>query len=181
MVLASCAAGSGLEPYEVRPVKPNDRLSGLRVLIVEDCVELASLFAWILRGAGAVVTVAHDRRHGLMALFASPPDILLCDLDLPEGSGLAIVRALRLDEEHSGRYLPAAAVTSLGGEEVERECLEAGFDEYILKPVEPTPLVELVERLGSHRRALEGTSLGARVRNMVDALDNAGASTTRST
>ena len=158
-------------------MKISTRLTGIHVLIVDDAIDLASLFAWILRGAGARVSEAHDLSEGLASVFGGKPDVLLCDLELGGESGFALMEAVRVSEREGERHLPAAAITSVGTDQVRDECVAIGFDEFVLKPIEPQPLIDLVVRLRhlnyrpgfpnptvlARRQMLRGTSLGARL------------------
>jgi CheY-like chemotaxis protein len=126
---------------------------GVRVLIAEDSHDLGPLFARILEKRGAEVEVADSMRGALHALFANREfDVFLCDLALQEGDGITLVRTLRTAEEASGRHLPAAAVTGLNSARAHIEAVDAGFDEYVAKPVSAESLVELVARLFARKR-----------------------------
>ena len=65
--------------------------------------------------------------------------------------GIDFTKAYRAREE-SGRYLPIVALTANAAEEARAECLRAGMDEFVTKPVDPTILQQLILRYGVHCR-----------------------------
>src|SRR5215471_4560827 len=76
-------------------MSPTEQPSTLRVLLVEDYPDLAEVMAEFLRAEGLDVTTAQSGREALEAAAASRPQLLLCDLNLPDMSGLDVVRGLR--------------------------------------------------------------------------------------
>jgi CheY-like chemotaxis protein len=81
----------------------------------------------------------------------SQPDVVLCDLGLPDGvSGFDVARDLRADPET--RTLPVVALTGYGRSEDKQAGMEAGFDAHLTKPVEADTLDRLLARLERSRR-----------------------------
>lgn len=134
----------------VTTLQGNHELSGVRVLIAEDCSALSWLFAEILTQRGASVTLASTMRSALHDLFSTHDfDAFLCDIALEDGDGLTLLRTLRVAEEATGQHLPSAAVTGLASVKNHLDAVRAGFDEYIAKPIMPEELVSLVKRLSA--------------------------------
>ena len=119
----------------------------LRVLVVDDHEDGAEMLAVALRLDGHDVAVAHDGPTALERCHDCPPELVLLDLHLGGGlDGCEVARRLR----HRG--LAAAclvAVTGLGTAEHRRRAAEAGFDMFLLKPVDPAELRELALAVGS--------------------------------
>jgi DNA-binding response OmpR family regulator len=117
----------------------------MRLLIVEDNVELAELLAKGLQLAGydtdVLTTVAEARAALLTTSYAA----LILDLGLPDGEGLAILRELR----HLNDPLPVLVLTARGGLEDRILGLRSGADDYLVKPF---ALEELVARLEAQLR-----------------------------
>jgi CheY-like chemotaxis protein len=119
----------------------------LRVLVVDDHQDGAESLAMGLRLEGHDVQVAHDGETALAACRRHEPQMVLLDLALAGGmDGYEVARRLR-------RIPPLAracvvAVTGLGTSEDRRRAHEAGFDFYLLKPVDPRELHELARAVG---------------------------------
>jgi two-component system OmpR family response regulator len=116
----------------------------LRILIVEDHLDTARATAKLLRYQGHEVQVATDGQGALASAAASPPDVALLDLDLPEMSGWEVARRLR--DQAVGRRPLLVAISGLGDSEYRRLTHEAGIDLHLLKPADPQMLFALLER-----------------------------------
>jgi two-component system alkaline phosphatase synthesis response regulator PhoP len=94
---------------------------------------------------GFDVLVASDGRAGLETALRERPDVIVSDVNMPGMDGLAMVRALR--EDPRTRDVRVLMLTSESSVESEASGLEAGADDYILKPVEPKRLAARVKAL----------------------------------
>jgi PAS domain S-box-containing protein len=122
-------------------------LAGVSVLVVDDDRDARELIARILGDCQASVRIAASAREAFAALRATPPDLLISDLGMPEVDGFELlgwVRALRREE---GGQLPAVALTAFARSEDRLRALEAGFSAHISKPVEPSELIATVAAL----------------------------------
>ena len=102
----------------------------MKLLLVEDDAETA---AYVLRGlseAGHTVDHAPAGREGLNLAISEPYDVIILDRMLPQVDGLAILRTMRA----SGVSTPVLLLTAIGGIEDRVEGLEAGGDDYLVKP-----------------------------------------------
>ncbi|MEW6499004.1 MAG: response regulator, partial [Cyanobacteriota bacterium] len=122
-------------------------LGGLHVLIVDDEADVRELVAFILEQWGAEVTVATSASEALAALNQSLPNILLCDIGMPEVDGYMLMRQLRALPPERGGLIPAIALTAYAGESNQQQALAAGFQLHISKPVEPEELVRAIGHL----------------------------------
>jgi type IV pilus assembly protein PilB len=118
---------------------------GHRVLVVEDSPTVASVVTYFLQLEGFDVIVAADGRLGLEMALSEPPDVIVSDVDMPHMSGVEMVQALRADSRAKG--IRILMLTSDSSVEREAEGLEAGADDYIVKPVEPRRLAARVKAL----------------------------------
>jgi len=119
----------------------------LRVLVVEDNRDAAHMLAQFLRLSGYAVTVAYSSAEGLDAARKSPPDVVLCDIGLPDEDGYAFAEALRGNPQTAGARL--IAVTARSSEQDKRRSRDAGFQQHLVKPVKPESLLnELVGASG---------------------------------
>lgn len=114
-----------------------------RILIIEDNAPNLNLMSYLLTASGHSVEGCRDGQSGLDAMRRQPPDIVLCDIELPKLSGYQIAQAVRAD---AGLHaLPLVAVTALAMRGDRARGLAGGFDEYIEKPIEAETFVALVE------------------------------------
>jgi len=124
-------------------------LNGVRVLVIDDQEITRDLVAAIFRRTDAEVELAASVREGLKQFEATSPDVVVCDLAMPEEDGFAFVRALR-SQRHSSKVTPVIALTAFGRPEDRQQALAAGFDAYLKKPIDPEELVSTVRRLATH-------------------------------
>ena len=115
-----------------------------RVLLADDNADLRAYMTRLLRGRYDVEAVA-DGGAALEAARARPPDLVLADVMMPGLDGFALLRSLR--EDPSFRELPVILLSARAGEESRVEGLEAGADDYLVKPFSAR---ELLARVGSH-------------------------------
>jgi len=132
--------GSAAEPEPAPPAR-----RGRRILIVEDHRDAAESLQMLLELSGHEVETAPDGRSGLDAARRFQPDVVLCDVGLPNGmNGYDVARALRA--EPALRSCLLVALTGYGQAEDQRLAHEAGFDQHLTKPVD---LVVLERVLGA--------------------------------
>ena len=112
------------------------------ILVVEDEAPLAEVLRYNLEGEGFRVTVAPDGRTAMEKLEESPPDLVVLDWMLPEVSGLEICRTMRRRPEL--RDVPVIMLTAKGEEHDRVRGLDAGADDYVVKPFSPKELVARV-------------------------------------
>jgi signal transduction histidine kinase/HPt (histidine-containing phosphotransfer) domain-containing protein len=120
----------------------------LTVLLVEDNPVNRRLAEIVLTRRGHTVVAADTAPAALRALGERYFDLVLMDLQLPGMDGIAATRAIRASEASSGRHLPVLALTAHALPGVREQCLEAGMNGYLTKPLKPADLLEAVERLG---------------------------------
>jgi two-component system response regulator PhoP len=124
----------------------------MRVLVIEDDPDLRRQLIARLAEAGIDAQGSGDGREGLYLAQEYPHDAAVVDLGLPELSGLAIIRRLR----ETGSLLPILILTARDRWQDKVEGLEAGADDYLVKPFQPEELVARLRALV--RRAAGGAS-----------------------
>ena len=113
-----------------------------RVLIVEDEPPLVELLSYNLEKAGFQIHIARDGEEALLAVEERKPDLILLDWMLPYVSGIEICRRIRRNPET--RNVPIIILTARGEEDDRIRGLEAGADDYVVKPFSPSELVARV-------------------------------------
>ena len=140
----------GATPTATRPAERSDdgagRLpAGCRILVAEDNAVSRQLVATLLEARGASVTLAQDGREAWEHLLAGPFDLVLMDLHMPELDGTQVTAWLRALEA-GVRHTPIVALTADAFDDTRRYVLEAGLDDYLVKPVEEPALFAVVSR-----------------------------------
>jgi CheY-like chemotaxis protein len=114
----------------------------MRVLIVEDNRDGAASLQMLLTLLGYEARVAHSGTDGVRAAREWAPDVVLCDIGLPELDGFGVAEQLRGDPRTAGALL--VAVTGYGPHECPRSPAEAGFDHHLTKPLDLEHLQQLL-------------------------------------
>ena len=138
--------------------------AAFRVLIVDDDPDMAGVLARMLAQRGLRAEVAADGRAALDSIAASPPDLVLLDVQMPGPSGFDICR--RLKGQESTALLPVVLITALEDQDSRVRGIEAGADDFLSKPVRREELIARVNtlrRLHETRKELEGRRLAAEV------------------
>jgi PAS domain S-box-containing protein len=110
-----------------------------RLLIVEDNLDAAQTLADLLAMFGYQIELAHSGPDGLAAARRFRPQVVLCDIGLPDMDGYQVAEALRRDPITAGARL--IAVSGYGSDADEDRGYAAGFDAYLVKPVETPRLL----------------------------------------
>jgi CheY-like chemotaxis protein len=113
-----------------------------RVLVVDDLHDNADTLAMLLRLHGHEVQTAYDGEEAVNRAGEFRPDVILLDLGMPRMGGDVACRIIR--EQPWGKAIRIIAVTGWGQESDRRRTEEAGFDDHLVKPVDPNMLVALL-------------------------------------
>ncbi|BAU08574.1 response regulator [Fischerella sp. NIES-3754] len=128
-------------------------LSGLQVLVVDDDTDTREYLTTVLQESGAEVTAVDSVQSALLIIAKSLPDVLISDISMPEEDGYTLIRKIRNLQPEQGRDLPAIALTAYARPQDCQQALDAGFQMYVSKPVEPNQLIhsvaKLMQRLGT--------------------------------
>jgi signal transduction histidine kinase len=123
----------------------------LCVLVVDDNHDVAESTAVLLRLAGCEVHLAHDGEEALRLVPRVRPDAILLDIGLPRMNGYEVAERIRSDPEN--RDILIVAVSGYGQQEHRLRSKQAGFDQHVVKPIDPTALSGLLAALSSQRTA----------------------------
>jgi DNA-binding response OmpR family regulator len=115
----------------------------VKILVVDDDLELLGLIAYSLRQAGYLVIEAQDGPSGLEAVERERPDVVILDGNLPRIDGFEVLRRLRA----AGIRTPVMMLTVRSSEEDQVHGLDLGADDYLTKPFSPRTLLARVRAL----------------------------------
>jgi len=113
-----------------------------RVLIVDDSRSLRRMVYAALAQDDYEILEGQDAEQALAVAQASPPDLVITDINMPGMDGLSLIRSLRALPEF--RFTPVLVLTTEWGEEMKRRGLAAGATGWIVKPFNPEQLRRLV-------------------------------------
>jgi signal transduction histidine kinase/ActR/RegA family two-component response regulator len=140
------ATGAGSAPGLVRGLERDAvKAAGTRVLVVDDNRDFAVTLKSILQSMGHEVQVEHDGLAGLATARTFRPVIAFVDIGMPRMNGYELAKRVRALPEIATCIL--VAVSGLGQATDRQLAREAGFDEHLVKPVEPERLQQLLARL----------------------------------
>jgi CheY-like chemotaxis protein len=117
----------------------------LRVLLAEDSLVNQKLAVALLERDGHAVTVVDNGRKLLAVLEFEKFDLVLADVQMPEMDGLEATAAIRAKEQQSGGHIPIIALTAHALPSHRAQCLNAGMDGYITKPIRRKELFDAIE------------------------------------
>ncbi|MCV2360082.1 response regulator [Paucibacter sp. TC2R-5] len=154
-MLFDAVADAGLHPSlllakreAAMPHAEQQRLLGVRLLLVEDNLNNQQVASELLRGEGASVQIAGDGQQAVSALAAAPHafDVVLMDLQMPVMDGYAATHHLR--EVLGLRALPIVAMTANAMSSDREACLAAGMNDHVGKPFDLDELVRVLRQHG---------------------------------
>lgn len=131
-----------LEP--TRPARKREG-AGLKILLVEDNKDSAESLRMLLKLYGHQVTVAHNGRDAVAAADEVKPEVLLCDIGLPDMDGFAVAKAIQENPHSSVTRL--IAITGYAEQDDRQRTSAAGFHLHLVKPVEPEKLLKHLDSL----------------------------------
>ena len=146
---------TGLVEVVPRPVSPRGDVESSthrarpRAVLVEDDPVSAGLVRHRLERSGFLVHHEEDGARGLETILASPPSVVILDVQLPSMDGFEILGRMRDDE--TTRDVPVLMFTSLGREEHVQRGFDLGANDYVTKPFSPSELLTRVLRLVRRR------------------------------
>ena len=139
---------AALPAETVQPIAGlKDRLSAVRVLVVEDDEDTRELVRATLEHAGAQVETVGSASEARREMLEESPDVLVSDIRMPEEDGYSLIQSLRT----AGVTTPAIALTANARREDAEEACTAGFQIHLAKPIDAARLVEAVAALHEQR------------------------------
>ncbi|WCE06253.1 response regulator [Pseudoxanthomonas sp. JBR18] len=116
-------------------------LDGRTILLAEDDVRNIFALSSVLEPLGVKLEIARNGREAIEKLSTQDVDLVLMDIMMPEMDGLTAMREIRKDHRH--RSLPIVALTAKAMADDREQCLDAGANDYIAKPIDVEKLISL--------------------------------------
>lgn len=113
-----------------------------RILVIEDSAEFREYVAEILRLSGFALLEAPDAAQGRQLAHDSHPDLIVCDLHLPDVDGFTAMETI----QHEDGPVPFVILSADGGESQMQRSMELGAEAYIVKPIAINDLIRIVRR-----------------------------------
>ncbi|WP_009544015.1 response regulator [Crocosphaera subtropica] len=124
-------------------------LRGIKVLAVDDSEDTRHLLEMLLTSYGAETSVVASGTEVLTHLKTFDPDVLICDISMPDMDGYTLLQEIRVLPDAQGGNIPAIALTAFTRHEDRQKALSKGFQEHIPKPIDPDKLAGAIARLAS--------------------------------
>ncbi|MCX4751046.1 SpoIIE family protein phosphatase [Kitasatospora sp. NBC_01287] len=134
--------GAAEQVAATRGERPSVQAASARVLVADDNADMRDYLGRLLRGAGYRVDAVPDGQAALEAIRAEAPDLLISDVMMPRLDGLQLVGALRADARTAA--VPILLLSARAGQESSIEGLDAGADDYLVKPFTAAQLLARV-------------------------------------
>lgn len=128
----------------VEQAHQNQPLAGVQILLVEDEFDMANLLLFILEDAGAEVVLSMWASAALAQLARFQPDVLICDIKLPDYNGDRLIQEIRQAELNTTQHLPAIAITSYTRRVAAEAMLNCGFDRFMVKHFGPDEIISTI-------------------------------------
>jgi two-component system, sensor histidine kinase and response regulator len=125
----------------------------LRVLVAEDNLVNQRLAIRLLEKHGHAAVIASDGREALAALDREQFDLVLMDVQMPNVDGFEAMAIIRENEVGTGEHMPIVAMTAHAMKGDRERCVEAGFDDYVSKPIHVEELFKVINRMVMHDEA----------------------------
>lgn len=144
--------GLSAPPGEVTAARAPRPRDTLRVLVIDDSHDAADTLREVLTLFGHAISVAYSGTEGLRVARAERPDVVLCDIGLPDLDGYEVARAFRADP--ALREIPLVALSGYALPDDLRRSTEAGFTRHLAKPPDLEVLADVITALAAARARL---------------------------
>ena len=135
----------GLLPkYQERAVRT---LQDVTIVVVDDNADARGFIDQVLKQHGAAAISVETGAEAIQAVLQHHPDVVLCDLMMPEMDGYAVLRQIRTLDDETAKNVPVIALTALAGAENRFKTQQAGFQLHLDKPIDPAQLIETIQTL----------------------------------
>ena len=122
-------------------------LHGVSVLLVDDNEDILELSRRVLEERGAGVVTVNSVEAALAQLRNARPQVLVSDISMPKLNGYDLIRTVRGDMQLDDDMLPAVAISAFARPVDQQRALQAGYQAYVIKPLQPHLLIRAVARL----------------------------------
>jgi DNA-binding response OmpR family regulator len=114
------------------------------ILVIDDSPTVSITLEWTLRDHGHRVFTARDGLSALNALFAHRPDLILLDIRMPHIDGIELCLMIRSSASYA--HLPIIMMSGLSHARDIQRAIDAGANEYLVKPVDDKTLIAVINR-----------------------------------
>jgi PAS domain S-box-containing protein len=122
-------------------------IAGLKILAVDDDSDTCDMIRTVLEQCGGIVQIATSAEAAMETFRTWGPEVVICDIGMPDVDGYEFIRRVREHERPLGRKVPSVALTAFARIEDRVKSLAAGYQMHIAKPVEPGELLTIVASL----------------------------------
>lgn len=130
----------------------NSVLKDVKALVVDDDIDSCELITLALELQAVEVTAVPSVSEALTVFEDWQPDIIVSDIAMPKEDGYSFIQKIRALAIEEGGKVPAIALTAYVGKAAYQQALDAGFQRYIPKPIEPDKLIAVVTELLTERK-----------------------------
>jgi signal transduction histidine kinase/CheY-like chemotaxis protein len=139
-----------------------------RILLAEDNVTNQRLAVRVLEKRGHTVVVANNGTEAVVALERDAYDVVLMDVHMPEMDGLQATAIIRERERTSGTHMPIVAMTADAMAGDREQCVAAGMDDYVAKPIKPALLFAILDGIFAANASAAAASVPPAITEAVD-------------
>jgi CheY-like chemotaxis protein len=140
--VADPAASKAVQLANSRAPAPQDKQRPMRILVVDDNIDAADSVALLLTIDGFEARSVHSAMAALDKVDSYEPDVILLDIGLPVMDGFEVAKRLRA--RIPAEKMRIVALSGYGQQAARDRAAQAGFDHYLVKPVEPTVLSDFL-------------------------------------
>jgi len=128
-----------------------EHTSGMRklVLTVDDSAAIREMLSYVLKSVGHKVIEAEDGMDGLQKALSRQVDLVITDQSMPKMDGITLVKALRALPQY--KKVPILLLTTESSDSMKDEGRTAGATGWLVKPFDPTKLIEVVDKVTGGR------------------------------
>lgn len=123
----------------------DDAVNNTKVLVIDDDLKTLRMLEALLGPQGYAVETVANGPEGIARAAVMHPDIILLDLYMPEMDGIEVCRTLRSQPETE--HIPVICITGYDDKSIKIRCLEAGANDFLAKPIDPTELTTRIKNL----------------------------------
>jgi len=133
-------------PVALPAIEPRRERRALRILVAEDNAVNQVVAVTILKKAGHFPVLAENGEEAVKKYLENEYDLVLMDVQMPGMDGMEATSVIRKHEQSSGRRVPIVALTAHAVKGYKEQCLNAGMDGYLTKPLRPVELQSVLQR-----------------------------------
>ncbi|HKZ79292.1 MAG TPA: PAS domain S-box protein [Pyrinomonadaceae bacterium] len=152
---AIASAGGAARGEASKMSQQNDvypALDGLKVLVVDDDEDTRRMVTMLFERCGSEVRATSTAREALELFELWHPEVMVCDIGMPEEDGYSLIRRVRLAEANRTEQTPAVALTGYARSEDRARALASGYQMHIAKPIDPFELTTAITRLAKRNQ-----------------------------